>query len=140
MKSAEKTLNMTTMKFLNGLKIGGNKAYKINKGVGFVKKDDFPITLTAQHVAEILGISLIKAYDLMESESFPLIRVGRHKKVNREAFFNWLTKEQRVDNTYEIKIEINEYISLLITADKDYTSKMNYAELKQLIADKLQDS
>jgi len=59
-------------------------------------KKDYPITLTAKHVAEILGVSLIKAYDIMEHPDFPLIRVGRHKKVNRDAFFRWMEQGQKV--------------------------------------------
>ncbi|MCD7034343.1 helix-turn-helix domain-containing protein [Metabacillus sp. GX 13764] len=53
-------------------------------------KENFPFTMTAKHVAEILGIGPKKAYEIMEEKGFPLIRIGRHKKVNREAFFNWL--------------------------------------------------
>jgi excisionase family DNA binding protein len=53
-------------------------------------KEQYPIVLTAKHVAEILGCSLRIAYEIMERPDFPLLRIGRHKKVNREAFFRWM--------------------------------------------------
>ena len=54
---------------------------------------DYPIMLTADHIAEIMGVSKRIAYEFMEYKGFPLIRVGRLKRVNRDAFFNWLEKQ-----------------------------------------------
>lgn len=51
---------------------------------------DYPLILTADHVAEIMGISKRVAYELMEYKGFPLIRLGRLKRVNRDSFFQWL--------------------------------------------------
>ena len=51
---------------------------------------DYPLILTADHIAEILGISKRVAYDTMEYEGFPLVRIGRLKRVNRDSFFKWL--------------------------------------------------
>jgi predicted DNA-binding transcriptional regulator AlpA len=56
-------------------------------------KEDFPITLTAKHVSQILGISLRVAYDIMEGEDFPLVRIGRHKKVHKDKFFEWMDRQ-----------------------------------------------
>lgn len=55
-----------------------------------MKTTDYPLILNADHVAEIMGVSKRIAYELMEYKGFPLIRVGRLKRVNREAFFGWL--------------------------------------------------
>ncbi|WP_018764087.1 helix-turn-helix domain-containing protein [Bacillus sp. 105MF] len=52
--------------------------------------NDYPLVLTAVHVSEILGISKRVAYEIMEYKDFPLVRVGRQKRVGRDAFFNWL--------------------------------------------------
>lgn len=57
--------------------------------------EDYPLVLTAEHVAEILGISKRHAYEIMERRDFPLIRVGRLKRVTRDAFFAWLDEVQR---------------------------------------------
>lgn len=59
-------------------------------------KEQYPITMTAKHVAEVLGISLRVAYEVMEQKDFPLIRIGRNKKVNREAFFKWMERQSNV--------------------------------------------
>ncbi|MFC0188203.1 helix-turn-helix domain-containing protein [Fictibacillus aquaticus] len=48
--------------------------------------------LDSRHVAEILKISRRVAYEVMEYKDFPLVRVGRQKRVSREAFFNWLNR------------------------------------------------
>lgn len=53
---------------------------------------DYPITLTAVDISEILKISKPSAYELMEQSDFPLIRIGRCKRVLRDEFFLWLLK------------------------------------------------
>lgn len=53
-------------------------------------KSQYPDTLKAQDIASILRISVSKAYDMMEWKGFPLIRMGRSKRVNRDAFFEWI--------------------------------------------------
>lgn len=53
-------------------------------------KESYPLILTADHISEIMGVSKRIAYEFMEYKGFPLIRVGRLKRVNRDAFFNWL--------------------------------------------------
>ncbi|PZX07414.1 excisionase family DNA binding protein [Psychrobacillus insolitus] len=56
--------------------------------------EDYPMILTAEHIAEILMISKPTAYELMEQTSFPLIRIGRSKRVLKDKFFNWLSQQQ----------------------------------------------
>ncbi|SDY70915.1 hypothetical protein SAMN04487866_12518 [Thermoactinomyces sp. DSM 45891] len=51
--------------------------------------EEYPAVLRAEHVATILGISVRRAYEVMEYKSFPLIRIGRLKRVGRDAFFSW---------------------------------------------------
>lgn len=53
-------------------------------------KEEYPDVLTAQDIASIMRISIAKAYDMMEWNGFPLIRVGRNKRVSKEAFFEWI--------------------------------------------------
>ncbi|MCM3393726.1 helix-turn-helix domain-containing protein [Cytobacillus pseudoceanisediminis] len=47
--------------------------------------------LTASHIAEILSVSKPTAYELMNKDDFPLIRLGRSKRVLKVEFFTWLT-------------------------------------------------
>lgn len=50
----------------------------------------YPIILTASEISQILKISKPTAYELMDREDFPLIRIGRCKRVLRDEFFFWL--------------------------------------------------
>lgn len=56
--------------------------------------EDYPMILTAEHIAEILMISKPTAYELMEQTSFPLIRIGRSKRVLKDKFIDWLLQQQ----------------------------------------------
>ncbi|WP_353618608.1 helix-turn-helix domain-containing protein [Brevibacillus brevis] len=53
-----------------------------------------PPILTAKHIANYLHISERRAYELMDLKSFPLIRLGRSKRVNRESFLIWLQENE----------------------------------------------
>jgi excisionase family DNA binding protein len=56
-------------------------------------KEQYPLILNAAHIAEIMGVSKRIAYEIMEYKGFPLVRVGRLKRVNKESFFNWLDSQ-----------------------------------------------
>jgi hypothetical protein len=55
--------------------------------------EDFPLILNAKHISEITGVSLKKAHEIMNHSDFPLIRLGKSKKVKRDGFFEWLDKQ-----------------------------------------------
>lgn len=54
-----------------------------------------PIVLQAKHVQMILGISRGKTYEVMKSNDFPTIYIGKRMVVTREAFFEWLNQDKR---------------------------------------------
>lgn len=56
---------------------------------------DYPEILTAKHVSEILGVCYRHAYEIMEWYEFPLIRIGRNKKVRKDSFIKWLDAKER---------------------------------------------
>jgi excisionase family DNA binding protein len=60
------------------------------------RKEDYPLVLTVADVMEILGIGKRVAYELMERKDFPMVRIGRLKRVNRDAFFNWIDEQGKV--------------------------------------------
>ncbi|MDQ0417571.1 excisionase family DNA binding protein [Croceifilum oryzae] len=60
-----------------------------------MQPDQYPEILKVDHIAKILDISKRRAYEVMEYKGFPLIRIGRLKRVEREAFFQWIKKEAR---------------------------------------------
>ena len=51
--------------------------------------EDYPFMLTAEHLAEILTVSKPTAYEIMNLVSFPLIKIGRSKRVLKSEFFSW---------------------------------------------------
>lgn len=51
---------------------------------------DKRLTLTVPEVAELLGISVISAYNLAKRQDFPAIRVGKRVVIPRAAFDRWL--------------------------------------------------
>lgn len=55
--------------------------------------DDLPLFLNARTVAQVLGVSISTAYELMHKQSFPVLRVGSRMVVGREQFLRW-TEEQ----------------------------------------------
>ena len=60
-----------------------------------------PKVMNAKQVAEYLGISKQGAYNLMNTESFPTLRVGKRLLVSTDRFLEWI--ESHSDN---IKVEI----------------------------------
>lgn len=59
-----------------------------------MEKKDYPIVLTAVEISQILGVSKRVAYEIMDMPGFPLIRIRRSKRANREDFFHWLDKKK----------------------------------------------
>ena len=57
---------------------------------------DLPLTLTAQEVGEVLGISRAAAYELVRSKGFPHIRVGNRILVPKDKFIDWIASSAEV--------------------------------------------
>ena len=56
--------------------------------------DQLPITIQAEDIAAILGISRAGAYTLMRSKGFPTIYVGKRRMiVLRDKFIAWLDEQ-----------------------------------------------
>jgi excisionase family DNA binding protein len=59
-----------------------------------MKKEDYPLVMTATHIQEILGVGKRKSYEIMDEKGFPLVRLGgKLKRVNRDDFFDWLDRK-----------------------------------------------
>ncbi|MGB5945311.1 helix-turn-helix domain-containing protein [Paenisporosarcina sp.] len=56
--------------------------------------DSYPLVLTAVEISEILKVSKPSAYELMNGADFPLIKIGRCKRVLRDQFFLWLNTKK----------------------------------------------
>ncbi|MED0675825.1 helix-turn-helix domain-containing protein [Aneurinibacillus thermoaerophilus] len=61
---------------------------------------DYPMILTAKEIAEILRVSKPTAYELMKRTDFPLLPFeGRIRRVQRDEFFQWLTRKSQNNTT-----------------------------------------
>ena len=55
--------------------------------------EDLPLFLNANMVAELLGVSISKCYDLRNEKDFPALRMGSRVVVPKDKFRQWV--EQR---------------------------------------------
>ena len=61
--------------------------------VAFRKVEELPLVLTPMDIAAGLGISRNTAYELIHSEDFPILRVGKQYRVSRKRFLTWLESQ-----------------------------------------------
>ena len=54
--------------------------------------DELPLTMNAKDVAGYLHVSLTCAYEVMNSQEFPAIKIGRRVLVTKDRFLEWLEK------------------------------------------------
>ena len=52
--------------------------------------DELPLSLRAEDVAAVLGISRANAYTLMHSKEFPTIFIGKRMLVPKDKFLAWI--------------------------------------------------
>ena len=52
--------------------------------------DELPLFLCAKNVAELLGVSISSAYELMQERGFPVLKIGSRKVVPKEKFREWV--------------------------------------------------
>lgn len=55
--------------------------------------ENLPYMLNAEEVADILGIARNSAYNLMHTEGFPTIHIGRRMVVPKEKLFQWIENQ-----------------------------------------------
>ena len=60
--------------------------------------EDLPLFLNAELVAQVLGISLAGAYDLLNSEGFPVLKIGTRMVVPKEKFRQWVERNTRPES------------------------------------------
>jgi len=57
--------------------------------------DDLPLFLNAKMVAQVLGVSISTAYEVMHEPDFPVLRVGSRMVVPKEKFIQWAASWNR---------------------------------------------
>ena len=61
----------------------------------FTNYDQLPLFLNANTVAQVLGVSISSAYELMHEKDFPALRVGNRIIVPKEKFCQWVEEQTR---------------------------------------------
>ena len=54
---------------------------------------DLPLFLNANLVAQVLGVSISTAYEVMHEPDFPTLRVGSRMVVPKEKFIQWAEEQ-----------------------------------------------
>ena len=56
----------------------------------YTSYNQLPLSLNANDIAAVLGISRANAYTLMRAKGFPTIFIGKRMIVPRDKFIEWL--------------------------------------------------
>ena len=55
--------------------------------------EELPLFLSAQMVADVLGVSISSAYELMHEDSFPSLRIGNRLVIPKDHFRQWVEEQ-----------------------------------------------
>ncbi len=67
--------------------------YNSMKESKYSSYEELPLMLNAEHVKDVLGISISSAYELMREKDFPAIRIGNRLVVPKEKFISWIDRK-----------------------------------------------
>ena len=59
----------------------------------YTSLDQLPLALSAEDVAQVLGISRANAYVLMHSKGFPTLKIGKRMTVPKDKLIEWMEKQ-----------------------------------------------
>ena len=59
----------------------------------FTNYDQLPLFLNANTVAQVLGVSISSAYELMHEEVFPSVRIGSRFVMPKDKFRQWVERQ-----------------------------------------------
>ena len=68
-----------------------------------INLNELPPCLKTEHIASYLGISRIKAYNLVNSDGFPRIVLGKRIIIPKEKFLQWFEENIITSNSVELK-------------------------------------
>ena len=60
--------------------------------------DNLPTVLNATQLASALGISRAGAYQLLNTETFPTLRIGKRLLVPKDKLISWIEQNTGGDN------------------------------------------
>ena len=56
----------------------------------YTSLEQLPLALSADDVAQVLGISRANAYELMHSEGFTTLKIGKRMTVPKDKLIEWI--------------------------------------------------
>ena len=56
----------------------------------YTSLEQLPLALSADDVTQVLGISRANAYELMHSEGFPTLKIGKRMTVPKDKLIEWI--------------------------------------------------
>ena len=59
----------------------------------FINHDQLPLFLKENTVAQVLGVSISSAYELLRETGFPALRIGNRIVVPKEKFCRWVDEQ-----------------------------------------------
>lgn len=59
----------------------------------FKSYEELPLFLNAKTVAQVLGISMAGAYELLHRKDFPVVKIGSRMVVPKEKFLSWVDSQ-----------------------------------------------
>lgn len=59
--------------------------------------DELPLMLTPEDIGAVLGISRNNAYAVIHSKDFPVVKIGKQYRINKDKFMQWLETVQTVE-------------------------------------------
>ncbi len=68
------------------------KEHSMKKSI-YTNYDELPLSLNAETVANLLGISISSSYELMHEKEFPSLRIGSRLIVPKEKFRQWVEEK-----------------------------------------------
>ena len=60
-------------------------------------KDTLPMTLSANDI-QTLGFTRTMAYNILNREDVPVVKIGSRKFIQRDKFFDWLDSKEDREN------------------------------------------
>jgi len=54
---------------------------------------ELPAILSVEQMRQLLGVSRPKAYELVHTQGFPVVRLGRAIRIPREALMEWIGQQ-----------------------------------------------
>ncbi len=80
-------------------------------------RENLPMMLSANEI-QAMGFTRTMAYNILNREDVPVVKIGSRKFIQRDKFFDWLdSREKKISNlTHEIEMKnklFNDYVVIM---------------------------